>query len=206
MKTRLISVVTAVTAAAFLLLAAGCHVQETTNPSNGGKNVSVETPLGGLHVRSDTMTAADLGLPVYPGATPTKDHDGNQSTNVHMGFGKWQMQVKVVHYHTPDSQDKVLAFYQQALGRFGNVIRCQDNKPVGTPTSTSEGLNCSDTQVRAQVNVNIHNGNVSTSNGLSLKAGSPHHQHVLAIDSSSKGPGTSFSLVEVELPDNGTGD
>lgn len=195
MKHRLIL---ASVAAASLLLTAGCRVQSSENSSNGTKNVRVETPLGGLHVRSNNTTAAGLGLPVYPGATPAKDHDGTQSANIHIGLGKWRMQVKMVHYRTPDSQDKVLAFYQQALGRFGNVIRCQGTHSVGTPTSTNEGLTCADTSSQTNVNMNIDHS-------LSLKAGSLHHQHILAIDSNDKGSGTDFSLVEVELPTGSTG-
>lgn len=196
MKPRLIL---AAIAAASLLFTAGCRIQSNENSSNGTKNVRVETPLGGVHLLSGTTTAADLGLPVYPGATPAKDHDGTQSANIHMGFGQWQMRVKVVHYHTPDPQDKVLAFYQQALGRFSNVIRCQGDRPVGTPAATSEGLTCAGADDQAHTDVHI-------SQGLSLKAGSERHQHVLAIDRDYTGPGTDFSLVEVELPEGKTGD
>ena len=61
-----------------------------------------------------------------------------------MGFGEWELRVKVVNFSTPDSQDKVLAFYKNALTRYGDVITCQGTTPVGTPTETSEGLTCAD--------------------------------------------------------------
>src|SRR5208282_3954471 len=123
---------------------AGCriHVDKTANGED--KNVQVDTPFGGIHVSTDQTTAADLGLPVYPGAEIVKDKDNDKSADIHMGFGEWQLRVKVVNYSSPDSQDKVVAFYKNALGRYGDVITCQDNAPVGKPTQTAEGLTCAD--------------------------------------------------------------
>jgi hypothetical protein len=108
------------------------------------KKVQIDTPFGGIHVNTDQTTAADLGLPVYPGATLVKGDDDHKSADVHLGFGEWELRVKVVSYQTPDSEDKVTAFYKKALGRYGNVITCQGNSPVGTPAMTTEGLSCAD--------------------------------------------------------------
>ena len=83
---------------------------------------------------------------------------------MHMGFGEWELRVKVVNYSTADSQDKVVAFYKKALGRYGDVITCQDNAPVGTPTTTSEGLTCADNG-RPQRQVNDHGKPTDTSPG-----------------------------------------
>jgi hypothetical protein len=177
-------------AAVGLLLAGGCRVQVDKNSNGGDKNVKIDTPFGGLHVRSGDTSAADVGLPVYPGAAIAPDKEGDKSADVHMGFGEWQLRVKVVNYQTADSQDKVLAFYQKALGRYGDVIRCKGGQPVGTPVVTQEGLNCSDDH---------GNAHVDTSNGLLLKAGSRHHQHIVAVKSDS-GPGTRFALIELQLP------
>jgi hypothetical protein len=182
----------ALLAATGLLLAAGCHVQVNKNSDGTDKNVKIDTPLGGLHVRSGDTNAADVGLPVYPGANIAPDKDGDKSADIHMGFGKWQLRVKVVNYQTADAQDKVLAFYQKALGRYGNVIRCQGDQPVGTPTVTQEGLNCSENNSKAHVDLNHK--------GLTLKAGSLHHQHILAIEKND-GSGTHFGLIELQLPE-----
>ncbi len=124
------------------------HVDKGSNGED--KNVQVDTPFGGIHVNTDQTTAADLGLPVYPGAEIVKDKENDKSADIHMGFGEWELRVKVVNYSTPDSQDKVVAFYKKALGRYGDVIACQDNAPVGKPTQTSEGLTCAEDQWRAR--------------------------------------------------------
>ncbi len=180
------------TAGLVFVLAAGCSIQVDKNKNGKDKNVKIDTPLGGLHVRADDTSAADVGLPTYPGAHIAPDKDGDKSADVHLGFGEWQLRVKVVTYDTSDPQDKVVTFYQKAMGRYGDVIRCEGDQPVGTPTVTREGLTCSDDNSKAHVHVAE---NIS----LSLKAGSRRHQHIFGIEKNS-GTGTRFSLVELQLP------
>ena len=118
---------------------AGCRVHVDKDVNGQDKTVQVDTPFGGIHVNTDQTTAADLGLPVYPGAEPMKDKDKHKSADVHLGFGEWELRVRAVSYATSDTKEQVTAFYKKALGRYGNVITCQNNSPVGTPTTTSEG-------------------------------------------------------------------
>jgi hypothetical protein len=176
-----------------LILAAGCRIQVDKDKDGKEKNVKIDTPLGGLHVRADDTSAADVGLPAYPGAHIAPDKDGDKSADVHLGFGEWQLRVKVVTYDTSDSQDKVVAFYQKALGRYGDVVSCQGDQPVGTPAVTREGLSCSDDKGNSHVHV-------SDRSTFSLRAGSRHHQHIVGIEKSSES-GTRFSLVELQLPE-----
>jgi hypothetical protein len=178
-----------------MLAAIGCHVQVDKGKNGEDKNVRIETPLGGLQVRSDQTTAADLGLPVYPGARAALDNGGDKSADVRMGFGKWQMHVEVVTYETSDAQSRVIAFYKKAMGRFGDVLSCQGNQVVGTPTVTSEGLTCSESGTS---HVQVNGVNVDDENDFTLRAGSKHHQHIFVLKSSDQG--TRFSLVELELP------
>ncbi|MFY9938294.1 MAG: hypothetical protein WAK33_15555 [Silvibacterium sp.] len=182
----------AATAGLLFVLAAGCSIQVDKAKNGKDKNVKIDTPLGGLHVRADDTSAADVGLPTYPGSHIAPDKDGDKSADVHLGFGEWQLRVKVVTYDTSDPQDQVVAFYQKAMSRYGDVIRCEGNQPVGTPTVTREGLTCSDDNSKAHVHV-------AENSSLSLKAGSRRHQHIFGIEKNS-GAGTRFSLVELQLP------
>jgi hypothetical protein len=187
---------------------AGCRVHVEKGANGEDKNVQVDTPFGGVHVNTDQTTAADLGLPVYPGAQVVADSDKDKSADIRMGFGEWQMRIKVVNYSTPDAEDKVTAFYKKALTRYGDVIACQDDKSVGSPTQTSEGLTCDDKHGgKFQVNDNGKSyGYHSGSNGFELKAGSERHQHVVGFQSSAPGA-TRFALVALDLPGgtNGNG-
>jgi hypothetical protein len=177
---------------------AGCRIQTEKGPNGEDKKVQIDTPFGGIHVNTDQTTAADLGLPVYPGATLVKGDGEHKSADVHMGFGEWQLRVKAVSYQTPDSEDKVTAFYKKALGRYGNVITCQDNAPVGTPTMTTEGLSCAEDGKHN--NVHIDQGDYHFGKGgLELKAGSKHHQHIVGFESPTYNQ-TRFALVALDLP------
>jgi len=169
---------------------AGCRVNVDKDANGQEKKVQVDTPFGGIHVNTDKTTAADLGLPVYPGAVVATDDDKHQSADVHMGFGEWQLRVKVVSYTSSDPQDKIEAFYKKALGRYGPVITCQSNAPVGTPTATPEGLTCEDDHKHT---------NVDIGKNVQLKAGSKHHQHIVGFEDS-KGGTSKFALVALDLP------
>lgn len=169
---------------------AGCRVNVDKDANGQEKKVQVDTPFGGIHVNTDKTTAADLGLPVYPGATLDKGNDDHKSADVHMGIGEWQLRVQAVSYASSDPQDKVEAFYKQALGRYGPVITCRNNEPVGTPTATPQGLTCSDDHKHT---------NVDIGNNVQLKAGSKRHQHIVGFENPEDGK-TKFALVALDLP------
>jgi hypothetical protein len=193
------------TAAVAALLAAlgyagmlvGCRMQVDKGANGEDKNVRVETPFGGVHLHTDQTTAADLGLPVYPGAEEVKGDDHHKSADIHMGFGEWELRIRAVSYGTPDKRDQVVAFYKKALGRYGDVITCQGNSTVGTPAATSEGLTCDD---NSRGKVNVEAGDFQTgSGGLELKAGSRRHQHIVGFEDAKDGE-TRFALVSLDLP------
>ncbi|MGA7342145.1 MAG: hypothetical protein WBE72_10105 [Terracidiphilus sp.] len=173
----------------------GCRVHVEKGANGEDKNVQVDTPFGGVHVNTDQTTAADLGLPVYPGAEPIRGDDEHKSADVHMGFGEWELRVRAVSYGSADKREQVEAFYKKALGRYGDVVTCEGNAPVGTPAATSEGLNCSDDKT-----VQVDSGDFHTGQGnLELKAGSKRHQHVVGFESPKDGQ-TRFVLVALDLP------
>jgi hypothetical protein len=190
----------AATLAAGLALAAGmagCRVHVDKDANGEDKNVRVDTPFGGVHVNTDQTTAADLGLPVYPGAQTVRGDDKHKSADVHLGFGEWEMRVRAVSYETPDTAEKVTAFYKKALGRYGEVITCRDNSAVGTPIATSEGLTCDEGK---SSHVHIDQGDYSLGKGdLELKAGSKRHQHIVGFENPRDGR-TRFALVALDLP------
>jgi hypothetical protein len=186
--------------AASLTLAAGvtgCRVHVDKGANGEDKNVQVETPFGGVHVNTDQVSAADLGLPVYPGATTVKGDDKHKSADVHLGFGEWQLRVRAVSYETSDSKEQVAAFYKKALGRYGEVLTCDNKAPVGSPTVTGEGLTCADDGKNS--NVKIDDDDYGSKDGLNLKAGSKRHQHIVGFDHGKEGK-TVFALVSLDLP------
>lgn len=187
---------TRMTAAAVMTVLAmavvsGCRVENDKHGDN--QNVKIATPFGGMTVKTNDATVMEsLGLPLYPGAELVKKKDNDDgAADVNLSFGKFQLRVKAASYRTPDAPDKVAAFYRKALGRFGDVIECQDHHPVGTPARTAEGLTCEDNDDH------VHRTGDATAK-MELKAGSKQHQHIVAIDP--EGSGTKMGLVALDLP------
>jgi hypothetical protein len=172
----------------------GCRVD--TDRQGDNKNVKVATPFGGVQVKTnDAMNIQGIGLAVYPGAELVRKKDkDNGSADVNLSFGRFQLRVKAANYQTPDTPEKVTAFYKDALKKYGVVIECNHDQPVGTPTQTDEGLTCSDGNKKHAV------AEADASGKTELKTGSKQHQHIVAIEPN--GNGTKFGLVALDLPGN----
>ncbi len=174
-------------------LLAGCYVKVDKGANGEDKDVEVHMPVGGVQVHQSTPSAADMGLPTYPGATILAgDHDN--SADVHVGFGDWQLTLRVAKYQTADPQARVTGFYRTALGQYGDVLECKDGQAVGTTAVTREGLSCSDKHSHSK-GINLDEDD----SGFSLRAGSKRHQHMVAIKPA-KGGGTQFTLLHLDLP------
>jgi hypothetical protein len=175
-----------------MLLVSGCRIESDKHGDND--NVKIATPFGGMQVKTNDAAVVDgIGLPVYPGAELVKKKKNNDgAADINMSFGSFQLRVKAASFKTPDSPDMVAAFYRKALGRYGDVIDCQNNKAVGSPAKTAEGLTCD----------NEKNNHITVDDEMSdkreLKAGSKQHQHIVAIDPD--GSGSKMGLVSLDLP------
>jgi hypothetical protein len=178
------------------LLLAGCRVQ--SDKHGDSDNVKISTPFGVMQVKTnDAVSVEGIGLPTYPGAQLVKKDKDNGAADVNMNFGGFQLRVKAVSYQTGDSPEKVEAFYRAGLRRFGDVIACRDNRVVGSPARTQEGLTCDNN------NGNHYSVDDKPDKGaLELKAGSQQHQHIVEIDA--QGGGTKIGLVALDLPGDAT--
>jgi len=148
-----------------------------------------------LHAKSD-ITAADIGIPAFPGATPYKE-PGSDSGAVDLGltFGDFHFRVLAASYLTTASPAQVLDFYRKPLSRYGEVLECDHGKPVGAIKVARGGLTCSSSE-----GDHMQAGSSPDSaTDHELRAGTPHHYRIVGIDQP-KGGSTHFGVVEVELP------
>ena len=177
----------------------GCRFERHKGTSDND-NVKFSTPLGGLSVKTDQATVQNgVGLAVYPGATIIQkegDHDSD-AADVNFSFGSFHVGVKALSYQTPDAGDKVMAFYRKDMTKYGNVIQCHGNQPVGQPTQTQDGLTCNIDQKSKTYTINEKNED-------QLRAGSRLHQHIVSVVA--KDGGTKISLIALDLPGNLGGD
>jgi hypothetical protein len=161
-----------------LMAAASCLAQDSDF------NLNVHT--------NSHATAKDIGLPAYPGATPFKDKDSDSSADLGFALNSVLFNLQVARFVTRDSQYQVISFYRKALAKYGEVLECDHEKPVGSLTVTKSGLTCGD-----------HNGGQMKPNGndgdYELRAGSPERFRIVAIDSSAPEK-TKFGLVSLVLP------
>jgi hypothetical protein len=142
-----------------------------------------------LHANSHA-SAADVGLPAYPGATLYKDTDNDSAADLGLTVGDFHFSLKAVNYVTSDSPAKVLDFYRKPLSRYGEVLECDHGKPVGALTVTRSGLTCGHVEV---------SGNTDSSTDHEIRAGSPQQYRIVGIDESHPGS-TRFALVYLDLP------
>ena len=153
-----------------------------------------------LHANTH-VTAADIGLPEYPGATPYKnpnDKDSDSAVDLGFSFGNFHFMVKAASYITPDSPAQILAFYRKPLSHYGQVLECDHGHPVGSPTVTRTGLTCSD-------DADKHSDfKADSSGGHELRAGRPNRYRLVGIDESHAGS-TRFGIAYIELPKDGDG-
>lgn len=168
-----------------ILLLAACSVNVKKEKTGQDKDVDIRTPLGGIHV-SKGANAADVGVPVYPGAhLKQEDTDGSdKSANVNIsGFG-FGLRVVALEYESNDAPDKVVSYYKDQLKKYGNVLICHtthlnvDTKPKHDEGGSGE-LTCE----------------ASTGNSIELKVGTKENQHIVAVEP--QGSGSSFALVYV---------
>ena len=175
------------------LLGSACGCRVRSDKDGNHENVDIATPFGGLSVKTNNAGTEGPGLPVYPGAEMVHDHKDKGSADVNMNFGGFHLRVKAADYRTGDAPTQVTAFYKKALGRYGDVIQCEDHHPIGQPAQTSEGLTC-----EQDGNHDGNNGPSNTSGKIELKAGSKQHQHIASIEPESSG--TRFGLLALDLP------
>jgi hypothetical protein len=182
-----------------ILSLSGCYISKSSNKDGAKDNVAIETPLGGMHIKTDSLKAIDVGLPEYPGAVRVaKRGHNNESADINMSFGSFQLHVKAMEYQSRDPQDKIIDFYKKALSRYGDVLECRNHQAVGKVTRTSDGLTCENDSKRGSV----HTGESGAS--LELKAGSKQHQHIVGIEPTDAS-GTKFGLVSLDLPHGAEG-
>ena len=104
-----------------LMIAGGLYIARNvrveTAHRHGGDDVSIETPGGRINIRAhEDLDPAAIGLPIYPGATRTKD-SGVATFEWTSADGKQEKGVAVggASLFTPDPASKVLAYYRAQL-------------------------------------------------------------------------------------------
>jgi hypothetical protein len=131
-------------------------------------------------VVSGQASAKDVGLPVYPGATPHKD-SGEDSNAARLGFwgGGSGFKLAVMKLESKDSPRHVADFYQRALAKYGKVLDCTRSGASDEPRNDPKTLACGEDK--------------PDNDGMLFKSGTKEKQHIVAIEP--YGKGSAFALV-----------
>jgi hypothetical protein len=185
------------TAAVFaaLVVLPACSINVKDKNKNGQSSVDIKSPIGDLHV-DEQPDIRDAGLSVYPGARPAPKEAGEdkKSANVNLSFPGFALKVVAAEFASDDSSDKVLAYYNKELQKYGKAIQCRGpwhggdvavNADKGAwqhkdGDGLSKPVSCRDS---------------GSGDSVELKVGTEGNQHLVAIKP--QGQGSRFALVYV---------
>jgi hypothetical protein len=168
-----------------VVLLPACSINVKKEKNGQDKLVDIQTPVGGIHVSKD-VDVADTGLTVYPGARlKQKDFNGeSKSANVNISSFGFGLRVVAMEYESDDAPAKVVAFYQDQLKKYGNILVCHTSHL--DMNTDMKGLDHGSHELTCENN---------SGNNVELKVGSKENQHIVAVEP--VGKGSSFFLVYV---------
>ncbi len=181
---KLIAFVLAITA---ILLLPACSINVKKNAEGEDKKVDIETKDADVR---------DTGLPVYPGARKKeKDTSGQEkSANVNISGPGFGVKVVAIEYLSDDSADKIIAFYQDKLKRYGSVLECHTSKHGGDVEVNKMGRDQESDDNKESKQLTCKGSD--RGNTVELKVGTEDNQHIVSIEP--QGKGSDFALVYVQ--------
>jgi hypothetical protein len=173
--------------AAVCLLPA-CTINANDKSSDGEKRVDIKTPMGDLHV-SEEADIRDAGLTLYPGAKPAPKDDGDdkKSANVNLSIPGFSLKVVAAEFLSDDAPDKIIAYYNKELPKYGKPIQCHG--------AWSGGHANYDT--KDELNKPVSCVNEGSGDAVELKVGTEGNQHIVSVKPNSHG--SRFALVYVRM-------
>jgi len=176
-----------------LILLPACSINVKDHGDGGDSKVDISTPVGGIHV-NENADARDAGLPVYPGATlKPKTSDGDaKSANVNLSAFGYGLKVVALEYESNDPPDKIIAYYQDQLKKYGTVLRCH-----GSRFKIDDDVPVVGGKKGYVVGGNIKCDSDDSGKTIELKAGTDDNQHIVSVDP--EGKGSDFAIVWVRV-------
>src|SRR5580658_9572556 len=179
-------------AAAFAILLTLLALTAKAQQANDGgqdKHLDIRSSAGDLHVGNDA-DVRDTGLPVYPAARLKRNDDGKNSANIGIATAAFGMKLVVVNYDSDDSPDKLIAYYRDKLRKYGKVLECHSREHGG-----DIHVNSGKDDSNGSKEVKCEGDN--TGDVVELKVGTEDHQHMVSVEPSARGNGSTFALIYV---------
>lgn len=179
---------------AALCVLPACSISANDKSQDGEKHVDIKSPVGDLHV-SEQADIRDAGLTLYPGAKPAPkdDSEDKKGANVNLSLPGFSLKVVAAEFVSDDAPDKIVAYYDKELQKYGKPIQCHGAWSGGH--ANYEGKDGSSKPVSC--------GNDGGGDAVELKVGTEGNQHIVSIKHNSQG--SRFALVYLRMR-TGSGD
>jgi hypothetical protein len=166
-----------------------CSIDAKNKDKNGEAHVDIKSPVGDLHVSEDA-DIRDAGLTIYPGAKPApkEDSDDKKSANVNLSLPGFSLKVVAAEFLSDENPDKIIAYYDKELHKYGKPIQCH-GEWSGGHVQSSPGKEEGSRPVSCK--------NSGSGNSVELKVGTEGNQHLVAVKPNNSG--TRFALVYVRM-------
>ncbi len=175
------------------LVLSGCSINVKDHDNEGNTKVDISTPVGGIHV-DQNADARDTGLSVYPGAKlKPKTSDGDQkSANVNLSAFGFGLKVVALEYESDDPPAKIIAYYQDQLKKYGNVVQCH-----GKRVKLDDDVPFVGGRKGYVVGGNLKCDSDNSGSTVELKVGTDDNQRIVSVDP--EGKGSDFAIVWVRV-------
>lgn len=154
---------------------------------NEHKKLDIQSSVGDLHIGEDA-DAKKIGLPLYPGARPKIDNNNQARANLSLLTEAFGLTLLVASYESGDAQGKIVDFYRDKLKKYGKVLECHTHKHGGD-TDVHEDKDSENKQLTCEGD---NSGPI-----VELKAGTEENQHMVAVEPSDSGKGSSIALLYI---------
>jgi hypothetical protein len=173
---------------AALCVLPACSIHTNDRGKDGEKQVDIKSPMGDLHV-SEQADIRDAGLTIYPGAKPApKDNgDDKKSANVNLSLPGFSLKVVAAEFLSDDSPDKIIAYYDKELQKYGKPIQCHGGWNGGHVNYDGKD----------KMSQPVACGNDTSGDAVELKVGTEGNQHIVSVKHYSQG--ARFALVYVRM-------
>ncbi len=173
---------------AALCVLPACSINANDKGKDGETHVDIKSPMGDLHV-SEQADIRDAGLTLYPGAKPApKDNsDDKKSANVNLSLPGFSLKVVAAEFISDDAPDKIIAYYNKELQKYGKPIQCRGGWNGGHVNHDGKD----------DMSKPVSCGNDGNSDAVELKVGTEGNQHIVSVKPNSQG--SRFALVYVRM-------
>jgi hypothetical protein len=180
---------------AALCLLPACSINANDKGADGEKHVDIKSPVGDLHV-SEGADIRDAGLTLYPGARPApKDsNDDKKSANVNLSLPGFSLKVIAAEFVSDDGPDKIIAYYDKELQRYGKPIQCHGGWNNGHASYDNKD----------EMSKPVSCGKEGGGDGIELKVGTEGNEHLVSVKPNTQGSRFALVYVRMHTGDGGT--